>query len=76
LTTPTFSKPHALSFRLWSRHTKTLIALALVCIVAVLLGRVLFGETVTPFIIAGVLLTLYGVYLVTKGSMKTAGKRF
>lgn len=35
-------------------------------IVAVLLGWLLFGEFLTPFIIGGVLLTLYGVYLVNR----------
>jgi drug/metabolite transporter (DMT)-like permease len=35
-------------------------------IVAVLLGWMIFGEILTPFIIAGVLITLYGVYLVNK----------
>jgi drug/metabolite transporter (DMT)-like permease len=33
-------------------------------IVAVLLGALLFGEILTPFIIVGVLITLYGVFLV------------
>jgi drug/metabolite transporter (DMT)-like permease len=40
-------------------------------IVAVLLGWVLFGETLTPFILAGALLTLYGVYLVNRAAVKT-----
>src|SRR6476620_884047 len=39
-------------------------------IVAVLLGWILFGEMLTPFIIAGVLVTLYGVYLVNRSIMK------
>ena len=39
-------------------------------VVAVLLGWLLFGERLTPFIIAGMLLTLYGVYLVNKAAMK------
>jgi drug/metabolite transporter (DMT)-like permease len=39
-------------------------------IVAVLLGWMLFGEMLTPFIIAGVLVTLYGVYLVNRSIMK------
>jgi len=43
-------------------------------IVAVLLGWILFGEMLTPFIIAGVLLTLYGVYLVNRASRTTAEK--
>lgn len=40
-------------------------------IVAVLLGWILFGEMLTPFIIAGVLLTLYGVYLVNRSAIRT-----
>lgn len=44
-------------------------------IVAVLLGWLLFGEILTPFIVAGVLLTLYGVYLVNRAALhKTARK--
>ena len=39
-------------------------------VVAVLLGAVIFGEMLTPFIIAGVLVTLYGVYLVNRSVMK------
>jgi drug/metabolite transporter (DMT)-like permease len=39
-------------------------------IVAVLLGWMLFGEMLTLFIIAGVLVTLYGVYLVNRSIMK------
>ena len=39
-------------------------------IVAYLLGAILFGDILTPFIIAGVLITLYGVYLVNKAAMK------
>ncbi|HEU4633724.1 MAG TPA: EamA family transporter, partial [Flavisolibacter sp.] len=35
-------------------------------IVAVLLGWMVFGEILTPFIIIGVLITLYGVYLVKR----------
>ncbi len=35
-------------------------------IVAVLLGWLLFGEMLTPLMIAGVLLTLYGVYIVNR----------
>jgi len=42
-------------------------------IVAYLLGAILFGDILTPFIIAGVLITLYGVYLVNKAAMKEAG---
>ena len=37
-------------------------------IVAVLLGWMIFGEMLTPFIIVGVLIALYGVYLVNKSS--------
>jgi drug/metabolite transporter (DMT)-like permease len=40
-------------------------------IVAVLLGALLFGETLTTFIIVGVLITLYGVYLVNRSSIRT-----
>lgn len=39
-------------------------------IVAVLLGALIFGEILTGFIIAGVLITLYGVYLVNKNSIR------
>jgi drug/metabolite transporter (DMT)-like permease len=39
-------------------------------IVAVLLGWMIFGEMLTGFIIIGTLITLYGVYLVNKASMK------
>jgi drug/metabolite transporter (DMT)-like permease len=39
-------------------------------VVAVLLGALIFGEILTAYIIAGVLITLYGVYLVNRGSMK------
>jgi drug/metabolite transporter (DMT)-like permease len=39
-------------------------------IVAVFLGWILFGEILTPFIVAGVLITLYGVYLVNKSTVK------
>jgi drug/metabolite transporter (DMT)-like permease len=39
-------------------------------IVAVFLGWVLFGEMLTPFIVAGVLITLYGVYLVNRSVIK------
>jgi drug/metabolite transporter (DMT)-like permease len=39
-------------------------------IVAVLFGALLFGEALTAFIVAGVLVTLYGVYLVNKSSTK------
>jgi drug/metabolite transporter (DMT)-like permease len=39
-------------------------------VVAVLLGWILFGEILTPFIIAGALITLYGVYLVNRAAMK------
>jgi len=40
-------------------------------IVAVFFGWLIFGETLTAFIIAGVLITLFGVYLVNKARMKT-----
>jgi drug/metabolite transporter (DMT)-like permease len=40
-------------------------------IVAVLLGALLFGETLTTFIVVGVLITLYGVYLVNRSAVKT-----
>jgi len=39
-------------------------------IVAVLLGWMIFGEVLTAFIIVGVLITLFGVYLVNKASVK------
>jgi drug/metabolite transporter (DMT)-like permease len=39
-------------------------------IVAVFLGWVLFGEMLTPFIVVGVLITLFGVYLVNKSTIK------
>jgi drug/metabolite transporter (DMT)-like permease len=39
-------------------------------IVAVLLGWIIFGETLTPFIVVGVLITLSGVYLVNKSAVK------
>lgn len=39
-------------------------------VVAVLLGWIMFGETLTPFIIVGVLITLYGVFLVNKAVRK------
>ncbi len=39
-------------------------------IVAVLLGWMLFNERLTAFIIAGALITLYGVYLVNKAANK------
>jgi drug/metabolite transporter (DMT)-like permease len=39
-------------------------------IVAVLFGWMIFGEILTPFIIAGVLITLYGVYLVNRSVIK------
>jgi len=39
-------------------------------IVAVLLGWMIFGEILTPFIITGTLITLYGVYLVNRASLK------
>lgn len=44
-------------------------------IVAVLLGWLLFGEMLTPFIVAGVLLTLYGVYLVNRAALHLAAKK-
>lgn len=48
-------------------------------IVAVALGWMIFGETLTVFIVAGVLITLSGVYLVNRTAMRTAsgnnGKR-
>ncbi len=42
-------------------------------IVAVLFGALLFGEILTPFIIAGTLITLYGVWLVNKSVVKVVG---
>ncbi len=39
-------------------------------IVAVIFGALLFSEILTGFIIAGVLITLFGVYLVNKASLK------
>lgn len=39
-------------------------------IVAVLLGWMIFGEMLTPFISIGVLITLYGVYLVNRAAVK------
>lgn len=39
-------------------------------VVAVLSGWVMFGEPLTAFIITGVLITLYGVYLVNQSVMK------
>jgi drug/metabolite transporter (DMT)-like permease len=39
-------------------------------IVAVVFGALLFGEVLTPFIVAGTLITLYGVYLVNKSVVK------
>jgi drug/metabolite transporter (DMT)-like permease len=39
-------------------------------IVAVLLGWIIYNETLTPFIIIGTLITLYGVYLVNKTAKK------
>ncbi|MGZ8538784.1 MAG: DMT family transporter [Flavisolibacter sp.] len=39
-------------------------------IVAYLLGAIIYGDILTPFIVAGVLITLYGVYLVNRASMK------
>jgi drug/metabolite transporter (DMT)-like permease len=39
-------------------------------IVAVFLGWVIFGEVLTPFIIVGVLITLFGVYLVNRSSKR------
>ncbi|MDB5196657.1 MAG: drug/metabolite-transporting permease [Flaviaesturariibacter sp.] len=39
-------------------------------VVAVLLGAIIFGEHLTPFIICGTLITLYGVYLVNRTAMK------
>lgn len=39
-------------------------------IVAVLIGALFFGEMLTTFIIVGVLVTLYGVYLVNRSAVK------
>jgi drug/metabolite transporter (DMT)-like permease len=39
-------------------------------VVAVLLGALIFGETLTVFIITGTAITLYGVYLVNKATNK------
>jgi drug/metabolite transporter (DMT)-like permease len=39
-------------------------------IVAVFLGWMIFGEALTPFIIVGVLIALYGVYLVNRSTMR------
>lgn len=39
-------------------------------IVAIALSRLLFGELLTPFIVIGVLITLYGVYLVNRSITK------
>ena len=39
-------------------------------IVAVLLGWLLFDELLTPFVVAGTLVTLYGVYLVNRSISK------
>lgn len=39
-------------------------------IVAILLGYIFFNEKLTVYIIAGTLITLYGVYLVNKEAMK------
>ena len=41
-------------------------------IVTVLLGWLLFNEKLTVFIVSGVLITLYGVYLVNKTATKIA----
>jgi drug/metabolite transporter (DMT)-like permease len=40
-------------------------------VVAVLLGRIIFGEVLTSFIVIGVLITLFGVYLVNRSAVKT-----
>jgi drug/metabolite transporter (DMT)-like permease len=40
-------------------------------IVAVFLGWMIFGEVLTPFIIVGVLITLFGVYLVNRTAIKS-----
>jgi drug/metabolite transporter (DMT)-like permease len=39
-------------------------------IVAILIGWMMFNEKLSVFIIAGAILTLYGVYLVNKAAMK------
>jgi drug/metabolite transporter (DMT)-like permease len=39
-------------------------------IVAVFLGWLIFGEVLTPFIVVGVLITLYGVSLVNRGTRR------
>jgi drug/metabolite transporter (DMT)-like permease len=39
-------------------------------IVAVVCGWIIFGEILTAFIIAGTLITLYGVYIVNKATVK------
>lgn len=44
-------------------------------IVAVLLGAIWFNEKLTGFIIAGTLVTLYGVYLVNRGALAIASKK-
>ncbi len=44
-------------------------------IVAVLLGWLLFSERVTLFIVAGTVLTLYGVYLVNRSMPRSAALR-
>jgi drug/metabolite transporter (DMT)-like permease len=40
-------------------------------IVAVLLGALFFGEAFSGYILAGVLITLYGVYLVNRSAIRT-----
>ncbi len=44
-------------------------------IVAVVFGALLFGETLTLFIVAGTLITLYGVYLVNKSVVKVVSDK-
>ena len=44
-------------------------------IVAVLLGALIFGEILSGFIIVGVLITLYGVYLVNRSSVSDRRQR-
>lgn len=44
-------------------------------IVAVLFGAWLFGEILTPFIVVGTLITLYGVWLVNKSVGKIAQRK-
>ncbi|MGZ3882131.1 MAG: DMT family transporter [Flavisolibacter sp.] len=39
-------------------------------IVAVFLGWLIFGEVLTPFIVVGVLITLYGVFLVNRATRR------